>query len=57
MQGMNQRLLPWLQQRKGKRFGIISKFRQILNPINSLIVIVFDFYDAVPELVEAAIGL
>jgi len=39
--GMNQRLLPWLKERKGKRFGIIM----------------LDFYDAVPGLVEAAIGL
>ncbi|KAJ3505387.1 hypothetical protein NLJ89_g7444 [Agrocybe chaxingu] len=39
--GMNQRLLPWLQQRKGQRFGIIM----------------FDFYNGVPGLVEAAIGL
>ncbi|KAF8877946.1 PLC-like phosphodiesterase [Gymnopilus junonius] len=39
--GMNQRLLPWLRARKGQRFGIIM----------------FDFYDAVPGLVEAAIGL
>ncbi|KAF8154513.1 PLC-like phosphodiesterase [Crassisporium funariophilum] len=39
--GMNQRLLPWLKARKGKRFGIIM----------------LDFYDAVPGLVEAAIGL
>ncbi|KAF8192921.1 PLC-like phosphodiesterase [Pholiota molesta] len=40
-QGMGQRLLPWLQARKGKRFGIIM----------------FDFYDGVPGLIEAAIGL
>jgi len=39
--GMNSKLLPWLQARKGKRFGIIM----------------LDFYDAVPGLVEAAIGL
>ncbi|KAF9562046.1 PLC-like phosphodiesterase [Agrocybe pediades] len=41
VQGMNERLLPWLQARKGQRFGIIM----------------FDFYDAVPGLIEAAIGL
>lgn len=41
IQGMNQRLLPWLTERKGQRFGIIM----------------FDFYDAVPGLVAAAIGL
>jgi len=41
LQGMDQRLLPWLQARKGQRFGIIM----------------FDFYDAVPGLIEAAIGL
>jgi len=41
VQGMNQRLLPWLTERKGQRFGIIM----------------FDFYDAVPGLVAAAIGL
>ncbi|KAF9527469.1 PLC-like phosphodiesterase [Crepidotus variabilis] len=40
-QGMNQRLLPWLQSHKGQRFGII----------------LLDFYDAVPNLVEAVIGL
>ncbi|KAF8894681.1 PLC-like phosphodiesterase [Infundibulicybe gibba] len=39
--GVNQKLLPWLQARKGKRFGIIM----------------LDFYDALPELVEAVIGL
>ncbi|KAF9474654.1 PLC-like phosphodiesterase [Pholiota conissans] len=39
--GMGQRLLPWLKARKGQRFGIIM----------------FDFYDGVPGLVEAAIGL
>ena len=26
VQGMNQRLLPWLAERKGQRFGIISAF-------------------------------
>ena len=26
IQGMNQRLLPWLTERKGQRFGIISAF-------------------------------
>ncbi|KXN85636.1 hypothetical protein AN958_10973 [Leucoagaricus sp. SymC.cos] len=41
VQGMNQRLLPWLKQRKGKRFGVIM----------------LDFYDAVPGLVEAVIGI
>ncbi|KAF9465583.1 PLC-like phosphodiesterase [Collybia nuda] len=39
--GVDQKLLPWLKERKGKRFGIIM----------------LDFYDAVPGLVEAAIGL
>ncbi|KAF7353661.1 PLC-like phosphodiesterase [Mycena venus] len=39
--GVNQKLLPWLQARKGKRFGIIM----------------LDFFDAVPGLVEAVIGL
>ncbi|KAJ7460983.1 PLC-like phosphodiesterase [Mycena galericulata] len=39
--GVNQKLLPWLQERKGKRFGIIM----------------LDFFDAVPGLVEAVIGL
>ncbi|EDR02696.1 uncharacterized protein LACBIDRAFT_308268 [Laccaria bicolor S238N-H82] len=39
--GMNQKLLPWLKARKGSRFGIIM----------------LDFYDAVPGLVEAVIGL
>ncbi|KAF7304929.1 PLC-like phosphodiesterase [Mycena kentingensis (nom. inval.)] len=41
MPGVNQKLLPFLQERKGKRFGIIM----------------FDFFNAVPGLVEAAIGL
>ncbi|KAJ3575474.1 hypothetical protein NP233_g1076 [Leucocoprinus birnbaumii] len=41
VQGMNQRLLPWLKERKGKRFGVMM----------------MDFYDAVPGLVEAVIGL
>ncbi|KAF9044279.1 PLC-like phosphodiesterase [Panaeolus papilionaceus] len=39
--GMNQRLIPWLQARKGQRFGIMM----------------LDFYNAVPGLVEAVIGL
>ncbi|PPQ74667.1 hypothetical protein CVT24_003824 [Panaeolus cyanescens] len=39
--GMNQRLIPWLKARKGQRFGIIM----------------LDFYDAVPGLVEAVIGV
>ncbi|TFK19599.1 PLC-like phosphodiesterase [Coprinopsis marcescibilis] len=39
--GINQRLLPWLRERKGRRLGIIM----------------FDFYDAVPGLIEAAIGI
>jgi len=39
--GVNQKLLPWLQERKGKRFGIIM----------------LDFFDVVPGLVEAVIGL
>ncbi|KAJ7611587.1 PLC-like phosphodiesterase [Roridomyces roridus] len=39
--GMNQKLLPWLQERKGKRFGIIM----------------LDFFASVPGLVEAVIGL
>ncbi|KAK7035749.1 PLC-like phosphodiesterase [Favolaschia claudopus] len=39
--GVNQKLLPWLQARKGKRFGIIM----------------LDFFEVVPGLVEAAIGL
>ncbi|KAH9475852.1 hypothetical protein JR316_0011412 [Psilocybe cubensis] len=38
---INRKLLPWLQTRKGQRFGIIM----------------LDFYDAVPGLVEAVIGL
>jgi 1-phosphatidylinositol phosphodiesterase len=28
--GVNQKLLPWLQQRKGGRFGIVSKWPFIL---------------------------
>ncbi|KAJ7043118.1 PLC-like phosphodiesterase [Mycena alexandri] len=39
--GVNQKLLPWLQEHKGKRFGIIM----------------LDFFDSVPGLVEAVIGL
>ncbi|KAJ7063523.1 PLC-like phosphodiesterase [Mycena amicta] len=39
--GVNQKLLPWLQERRGKRFGIIM----------------LDFFDVVPGLVEAVIGL
>ncbi|KAF7760288.1 hypothetical protein Agabi119p4_10964 [Agaricus bisporus var. burnettii] len=41
LEGVNQRLLPWLKEHKGKRFGII----------------LLDFYDVVPELVKAVIGL
>ncbi|KAJ6509094.1 PLC-like phosphodiesterase [Mycena vulgaris] len=39
--GVNQKLLPWLRARKGKRFGIIM----------------LDFFDSVPGMVEAVIGL
>ncbi|KAJ6474449.1 PLC-like phosphodiesterase [Mycena vitilis] len=39
--GVNQKLLPWLQARKGQRFGIIM----------------LDFFDSVPGMVEAVIGL
>ncbi|KAK7435778.1 hypothetical protein VKT23_019476 [Stygiomarasmius scandens] len=39
--GVNQQLLPWLKERKGKRFGVVM----------------LDFYDSVPGLVEAVIGL
>ncbi|KAG6890058.1 hypothetical protein C0995_012516 [Termitomyces sp. Mi166 len=39
--GVNQKLFPWLKERKGQRFGIIM----------------LDFYDAVPGLIEAVIGL
>jgi 1-phosphatidylinositol phosphodiesterase len=39
--GVNQRLLPWLQSHKGERFGIIM----------------LDFFDSVPGLVEAVIGI
>lgn len=38
--GMNQKLLPWLQERKGSRFGVIM----------------LDFFDSVPGLIEAIIG-
>ncbi|KAK0470922.1 PLC-like phosphodiesterase [Armillaria novae-zelandiae] len=41
IQGVNQKLLPWLQERKGSRFGIIM----------------LDFFDSVPSLVEAIIGV
>lgn len=41
IQGVNQKLLPWLQERKGSRFGIIM----------------LDFFDSVPGLVEAIIGV
>ncbi|KAJ7838132.1 PLC-like phosphodiesterase [Mycena olivaceomarginata] len=39
--GMNERLLPWLRQHKGKRFGIV----------------LLDFYHSPPGLVQAIIGL
>ncbi|KAJ7090326.1 PLC-like phosphodiesterase [Mycena belliarum] len=39
--GVNQKLLPWLKERKGQRFGIIM----------------LDFFDSVPGLIEAVIGL
>ncbi|KAF5381734.1 hypothetical protein D9615_005397 [Tricholomella constricta] len=39
--GVNQKLLPWFKEHKGKRFGVVM----------------LDFYDAVPGLVEAIIGL
>jgi len=38
--GINNRMLPWLQQRQGNRFGII----------------LFDFFDSEPGLMAAAIG-
>ncbi|KAF7291351.1 PLC-like phosphodiesterase [Mycena indigotica] len=39
--GMNERLLPWLTERKGKRFGIV----------------LLDFYHSQPALVQTIIGL
>jgi len=39
--GVNQKILPWLQQNSGKRFGIIM----------------LDFFDSVPGVVEAIIGV
>ncbi|KAJ7190737.1 PLC-like phosphodiesterase [Mycena pura] len=39
--GMNERLLPWFKQHKGKRFGAV----------------LLDFYHSQPEMVEAIIGL
>ncbi|EIM82925.1 PLC-like phosphodiesterase [Stereum hirsutum FP-91666 SS1] len=39
--GVNQKLLPWLQERKGQRFGIVM----------------LDFFDSIPGVVEAVIGL
>ncbi|KAJ7271269.1 PLC-like phosphodiesterase [Mycena rebaudengoi] len=39
--GMNERLLPWLRQHKGKRFGVV----------------LLDFYHSPPGLVQAIIGL
>lgn len=57
--GMNSKLLPWLQARKGKRFGIISRFSYLLycTADGNNHFPVLDFYDAVPGLVEAVIGL
>jgi len=59
--GVNQQLLPWLKERKGKRFGVVSEFpfpsfccALMLIRSNFL---VLDFYDTVPGLVEAVIGL
>lgn len=55
---MNQKLLPWFQARKRQRNGIVSKldgsifFWRVLRSC-----LVLDFYDAVPGLVEAVIGL
>jgi 1-phosphatidylinositol phosphodiesterase len=56
---MNQKLLPWLQARKGKRNGIVSKLNFIRSRfyIPLSLALVLDFYDAVPGLVEAVIGL
>lgn len=39
--GVNQKLIPWLKERKGKRFGIV----------------ILDFFDTAPGLVEAILGL
>ncbi|KAK7001525.1 PLC-like phosphodiesterase [Favolaschia claudopus] len=39
--GMNERLLPWVKEHKGKRFGVL----------------LLDFYHSQPELVKAVIGL
>jgi len=41
VKGMNQRMLPYFQQNKAQRFGIV----------------LFDFFDTVPELVSAVIGI
>lgn len=59
--GMNQKLLPFLQAQKGKRFGIVCVYIyfsawMLLNYFFCCIT-VLDFYDAVPGLVEAVIGL
>ena len=37
VQGMNQRLLPWLTERQGQRFGIISAFLRVNLLSNSLL--------------------
>lgn len=56
---MNQKLLPWFQARKGQRNGIVSESDSPSSFFwgGSDSCLVLDFYDAVPGLVEAVIGL
>ena len=59
--GVNHKLLPFLQERKGKRFGIISTF-SVVSPKGHWSdrharLQVLDFFDVVPGLVEAVIGI
>jgi 1-phosphatidylinositol phosphodiesterase len=63
--GVNHKLLPFLQARKGKRVGIVCTYiyiqlnndRRRTQLFALFCIIVLDFYDAVPGLVEAVIGL
>jgi len=57
-EGINHRLLSWFNsQKKGNRYGIICKFSFLVRWQDTKIIPVLDFYDGVPGLVEAIIGI
>ena len=55
---MNQRLITWLREHRGKRLGIVceSLDHGARLQLSYMRIAVLDFYDATPELVENIIG-